>query len=107
MYNAANSQQSNTNIVQTKKFGNFLKYLCNNLHLTISFLELPCGFHTPFEMWIVIVKGRDYFEDAAINGQIEMHFERMVLGCVDCICIALSGDQRWDVLNTLMKPSMP
>jgi len=58
-------------------------------------------------MWIVILKGRDYFEDIAINGWIEMHLERIVLGSVDYICIALSRDQRWDVLNPLMKPSMP
>ena len=53
------------------------------------------------------MKRRDYFEDIAINGGIEMRLERIVLGCVDCIHIALSRDQRWDVLNPLMKPSMP
>jgi len=58
-------------------------------------------------MWIVILKRRDYFEDTAINVEIEMHLERMVLGFVDCILIALSRDQRRDVLNPLMKPSMP
>jgi len=82
--------------------------LNNNLHLTISSLQLPpCGFHTPFYMWIVIVKGRDYFQAVAINVQIEMHLGRMVLECMDCILIALSRDQRWDVLNNLMKPGMP
>jgi len=58
-------------------------------------------------MWIVILKRRDYFGDVTINGRIEMHLERIVLGCVDCTLIALSRDQRWDVLNPLMKPSMP
>jgi len=43
-----------------------------------------------FEMWIVILKRRDYFEDIAINVQIEMHLERIVLGCFGCIRIALS-----------------
>jgi len=57
--------------------------LNNNLHLTISCLELPCGFHTAFEMWIVILERRDYFEDTAINGRIEMHLETIVFGCVD------------------------
>jgi len=72
--------------------------LNNNLHLTISCSQLPCGFHTHFEMWIVILKRRDYFEEVAINGRFEMRLERIVLGCVDCICIAFSRDQRWDVL---------
>jgi hypothetical protein len=58
-------------------------------------------------MWIVIVKGRDYFQAVAINVQIEMHLGRMVLECMDCILIALSRDQRWVVLNNLMKPGMP
>jgi len=81
--------------------------LNNNLNLNISCLLLPCGFHTPFEMWILILKIRDYIGDGAINVQIEMHLERMFLGCVYCILIALSRDQRWDVLNPLMKPGMP
>ena len=68
--------------------------LNNNLHLTISCLELPCGFHTPFEMWIVILKRRDYFEDIAINVQIEMHLEGIVVGYVDCILLALRGYKR-------------
>ena len=81
--------------------------LNNNLPLAVSCLKLPCGFHTSFEMWIVILKRRDYFGDVAINGQIEMHLERVVLGCADCIRIALSRVQKLDVLNPLMKPSMP
>ena len=79
----------------------------NILNATISCLELPCGFHTPFDIWIVMLKGRDDFQYIALNVQIEMHLERMVLGCVYCILIALSRDQRWDVLNILMKRSMP
>jgi hypothetical protein len=64
------------------------------------------GFHTPFEMLIVILKRRDYCQDIGINGRIDMHLERRVLGCMDCIHIALSRDQRWDVLNPLNKPSV-
>jgi len=78
----------------------------NYLHLSISCLDLPCGFHTPFDIWILILKGRDDFEYTAMNVQIEMHLESMVLECVDCIHIALNKVQRWDVLNPLMKPSM-
>jgi len=81
--------------------------LNNSLHLTIFCLELPCGFHVIYDMWLVILKGRDYLEDIAINGMIEVHVEGILLGCVDCIRLALSMDPRWDVLNTLVKPSMP
>jgi len=42
-------------------------------------------------MWIVILNGRDYLEDIAINGKIEMHLEGIVLGCVDCTLLALSS----------------
>ena len=81
--------------------------LNNNLYLTISCLKLLCVFHTHFEMWIVIVNRRHYLEDIAINGKIELHLKRRVLGIVGRICLALSRDQRWDVLNALMKCSMP
>ena len=81
--------------------------LDNNLYLTISCLGLPYGFHIPFEMSILVLMRGDYIQDIAINGRIEIHLERRVLGCVDCIHIALSRDQRWDVLNPLIKPSMP
>ena len=81
--------------------------LNNNLPLTISCLTLPCGFHTPFEMWVVILKIRDYLEDIAINGRIEMHLERRDVRHVDCIHLALSRDQRWDVVMTLIMSSMP
>jgi len=47
--------------------------LNNNLYITIYFLKLPCDFHTPFEMWIVILNSRDYLEDITINGKIELH----------------------------------
>jgi hypothetical protein len=47
-------------------------------------------------MWVVILKRR------AINGRIEMHVKGRVMLCVDCICLAVSGDQRWDVQNTPM-----
>jgi hypothetical protein len=60
-----------------------------------------------FEMWIVILKRRDYLEDIALNGRIEMLLEGIVVGCVDCILLALSRFERWDVLNTLNKCSMP
>ena len=68
-----------------------------NLHLTIFCLKLPCGFHTRFEMWIVILKRRDYVEDIAVNGNIDIHLERSGLRCVSCICLALSRDQSLDV----------
>jgi len=58
-------------------------------------------------MSILILKGGDYFQHIAINGRIDMHLERRVLGGMDCIHIALSRDQRWDVLNPLIKPSVP
>jgi hypothetical protein len=41
-------------------------------------------------MWIVILKRRDYLEDIAINGRIEMHLEGIVLGYVDCTYLALN-----------------
>jgi hypothetical protein len=40
-------------------------------------------------MWIVILKRRVYLEDIAINGRTKMHVEGIVLGCVDCIGLAL------------------
>jgi hypothetical protein len=43
-------------------------------------------------MWIVILKETEYLEVIAINGRIEMHVEGRVMLCVDCICLALSGD---------------
>jgi len=79
--------------------------LNNNLHLTISCLELPYGFHTSFEMSILILMRGDYLQDIDINGRNDMHLERRVLECVDCIHIALSRDQRWDVLSLLIKPT--
>ena len=75
-----------------------------NLHLTIFCLKLSCGFYTHFEMWDVILKRRDYLEDIAISGRIEMHLERRFLGHVKCIYLALSRDQRWDVVITQFKP---
>jgi hypothetical protein len=61
------------------------QYICcsvvglnNNRHLTISCIELPYGFHTPFEMSIVILKIRDYFQDLAVHWRIDMHLERRV-----------------------------
>jgi hypothetical protein len=67
----------------------------NKLHLTISCLKLQCGFHVISDMWIVILNGRGYLEDIAMNGRIVMHFVGIVLGCVDCVCLALSRDQNW------------
>jgi hypothetical protein len=58
-------------------------------------------------MWIVILKRRENLEDITINGRIEMHLERTVRECVDCTHLPLSGDKKLDVLNTLIKPSMP
>ena len=59
--------------------------LNNYLYLTISCLELVCDFHTSFEMWIVILNRRDYFEDIDIKGKIEMLPKTRVLGIVGCI----------------------
>ena len=64
--------------------------LKNKLHLITSCFELPCGFHIHFEMWIVILKKRDYFEDIAIKGRMETHHEGIVVECVDCILLAVS-----------------
>jgi hypothetical protein len=58
-------------------------------------------------MWVVMLKRRDYLEDIAINGRIEMHLERRVVGCVDCIHLSLSRDEGWFVVITLFKLSMP
>ena len=58
--------------------------------------------HVNFEMWIVVLKMRDCLEDITINGRIEMHLERIVLECVDCVCLFLSRDQKLNVLNTLI-----
>jgi len=41
-------------------------------------------------MWIVILKRRDYLEDIAINGRIEMHLEGIVQEWVECILLASS-----------------
>jgi hypothetical protein len=57
-------------------------------------------------MWIVILKRRDYLEDIAISGRIEMHFGGIFLGCVDCTYLALSRYKRWDVQKTLNKLCM-
>jgi len=42
-------------------------------------------------MRIVILKKRDYFKDIAIKGSIKIHLEGIVVGCVDCILLAVSG----------------
>ena len=62
----------------------------NTLHLITSCIELPCGFHLHFEMRIVILKKRDYFKDIVIKGRIKMHLERRVVGCVECILLAVN-----------------
>ena len=64
--------------------------LNNKLHLITSCFELHCGFHIHFEMRIVILKKGDYFKDIAIKGRIKKHLERIVVGCVDCILLAVS-----------------
>jgi hypothetical protein len=58
-------------------------------------------------MWILIVKRRDYLEDTAINGRIEMHLEGIFLGCVVCTYLALNRYKRCDVHKTLNKLRMP
>ena len=65
------------------------------LYCSISFFVLCFGCHIAFEIWIAILKGRDFLEVIAVNGNdnIEMYFEEVVLECVDCISLAVSGDQ--------------
>jgi len=48
-----------------------------------------------FKIWIAILKGRDFLEVIAINGNdnIELYFEEVVLENVDCISLAVCGDQ--------------
>jgi len=58
-------------------------------------------------MWIVILKNRDYFEDIAIKGRIELHLEGIVVGYVNCILLALRMYKVLDVLNTQYKPNIP
>jgi len=41
-------------------------------------------------MQIVILKKRDYFKKIVIKGRIKMHLERIAVGCVDCILLAVS-----------------
>jgi len=41
-------------------------------------------------MWNVILKRGDYFEGIAIKGRIEMHLEGIVVGCVNCVLLAVS-----------------
>jgi len=41
-------------------------------------------------MRIVILKKRDYFKDIVIKGRIKMHLERRVVGCVECILLAVN-----------------
>jgi len=57
-------------------------------------------------MWILILKRRDYFENIAIEGRIEMHLEGIGVGCVACILLALRRYKILDVLNTQNKPNM-
>jgi len=64
--------------------------LNNKLHLITSCFEFPCGFHIYFDMRIVILKKGDYFKDTVIKGRMKMHLERIVVGCVDCILLAVS-----------------
>jgi hypothetical protein len=58
-------------------------------------------------MWTLILKRRDFLENIAINGRIDMHLDGIVLGFVDCSVLALSGYKIWDVQKTLNKPRMP
>jgi hypothetical protein len=58
-------------------------------------------------MWIVVLKRRDYLEDIAINGRIDMHLKGIVVGYVGCTLLALSRYKRWDVQKTLNKLHMP
>jgi len=51
--------------------------LNDNLHLTIACLEWPCDFHTPFELWIVILNRKDYSKkNITLNGKIEIYLKK-------------------------------
>jgi len=62
-----------------------------NYFLLCVMFWVPCS----FKIRIAILKGRDFMEDIAINGNdnIEMCFEEVVLEYVDCISLALNEDQ--------------
>ena len=45
------------------------------LHLTISCSVSYLGCHMPFEIWVAILKRRDFLEIIAING-------RVILKCI-------------------------
>jgi hypothetical protein len=53
------------------------------------------------------MKRKNYLVVIAINGRIQMHLERRVLGRADCIHLSLSKDQGWGVVITIFKISMP
>jgi len=40
------------------------------LRLTVSLFVLYCGCHITFEIWIAILKRRDFLEVMTINGMI-------------------------------------
>jgi hypothetical protein len=49
---------------------------------------LTCGFHSAFEMWIVILKKREYLEDIAKMERLKCRLREEL--CY--VCLALSGD---------------
>jgi len=65
------------------------------LHLTISFFVLKCGCHIAFEIWISILKRRDFLEVIAINGRmiLKFYFEGVVWKMWTAFLWALDGDQ--------------
>ena len=68
-----------------------------NCEITLNYFLLCVTFWVPcsFKIWIAILKGRDSLEVIAINGNdnMEMYFEEVVLEYVNCISLAVSGDQ--------------
>jgi len=52
-------------------------------------------------MWIVILNRKDYLENITVNGKIEIYLKKIYLEMVGCILLAVSRDQRLDVLNAL------
>jgi hypothetical protein len=66
---------------------------------------LVFGLHTAFEVWIVILKRREYLEVIAINGTIEMLVEGIVMLC-ELHLFGCKWRPNMEVQNILIKYSM-
>jgi hypothetical protein len=73
-----------------------------NCEFTLNYVMLCVMFWVPFtfKIWIEILFGS---HSLSLKDNIEMYFEEVGLGYVDCISLALIGDQRWTVQKTLIK----